>query len=57
MKRTVCIVLGALVLMAGTLNAQAKIGWVNLAAIMEKLPEAQDAQRYGRREDRGHLRR
>jgi len=25
--------------------AQAKIGWVNSAAIMDKLPEAQDAQR------------
>lgn len=26
-------------------SAQAKIGWVNTAAILEKLPEAQDAQR------------
>jgi outer membrane protein len=26
-------------------NAQAKIGWINSAAIMDKLPEAQDAQR------------
>lgn len=29
---------------AGSAQAQAKIGWVNTAAIMEKLPEAQDAQ-------------
>jgi outer membrane protein len=29
---------------AVTVQAQAKIGWVNSAAIMEKLPEAQDAQ-------------
>ncbi|HEY6192619.1 MAG TPA: OmpH family outer membrane protein [Bacteroidota bacterium] len=26
-------------------NGQAKIGWINSAAIMDKLPEAQDAQR------------
>ena len=26
-------------------SAQSKIGWINSAAIMEKLPEAQDAQR------------
>ena len=25
-------------------DAQAKIGWINSSAIMEKLPEAQDAQ-------------
>jgi outer membrane protein len=45
MKRI--ILLGALLLACSgvTLHAQAKIGWVNLAAIMEKLPEAQDAQR------------
>ena len=30
---------------AGHSNGQAKIGWINSAAIMEKLPEAQDAQR------------
>jgi outer membrane protein len=29
---------------AVTVQAQAKIAWVNSAAIMEKLPEAQDAQ-------------
>ena len=28
-----------------TLCAQAKIGWINSSAIMDKLPEAQDAQR------------
>jgi outer membrane protein len=28
-----------------TLHAQAKIGWVNTGAIMDRLPEAQDAQR------------
>ena len=26
-------------------HAQAKIGWINSAAVMDKLPEAQDAQR------------
>lgn len=29
---------------AGTLLAQSKIGWINSAAILDKLPEAQDAQ-------------
>src|ERR1041385_2761841 len=29
----------------GQILAQAKIGWINSAAIMDKLPEAQDAQR------------
>jgi outer membrane protein len=33
-----------LVCAAPTARSQAKIGWVNSAAIMEKLPEAQDAQ-------------
>ena len=36
-----CLLLSA---SAVTVQAQAKIGWVNSAAIMEKLPEAQDAQ-------------
>lgn len=30
---------------ASVTNAQQKVGWINSAAIMEKLPEAQDAQR------------
>jgi outer membrane protein len=47
--RTIICVLG-ITLMLGLAAApaafsQAKIGWVNSRAIMEKLPEAQDAQR------------
>jgi outer membrane protein len=38
----VCVLLTASA--ATVVQAQAKIGWVNSAAIMEKLPEAQDAQ-------------
>ena len=34
-----------LIICANFCTAQAKIGWVNSAAIIEKLPEAQDAQR------------
>ncbi len=47
MKAT-AMVLCALALCAAGLrraDAQAKIGWINSAAIMDKLPEAQDAQR------------
>jgi outer membrane protein len=47
MKRTTgaliifTLVLGCL----ASVHAQSKIGWINSAAILEKLPEAQDAQR------------
>ncbi len=34
----------ALLVLPAALDAQMKIGWFNSAAIMEKLPEAQDAQ-------------
>lgn len=34
----------ALLALAGPAAAQMKIGWFNSAAVMEKLPEAQDAQ-------------
>jgi outer membrane protein len=46
MKTAAAIALTAAALLAapGTMSAQAKIGWFNSAAIMEKLPEAQDAQ-------------
>ena len=45
MNITAAILLTAALLAApGTMSAQAKIGWFNSAAIMEKLPEAQDAQ-------------
>ena len=46
--KTTAFFLCALALGAAALqgaNAQAKIGWINSAAIMDKLPEAQDAQR------------
>jgi outer membrane protein len=46
--KTTFLFLFSLVMTAGTLqnaHAQAKIGWINSAAIMDKLPEAQDAQR------------
>jgi outer membrane protein len=46
--KTTGIVLWALLLCAIAFrgaHAQAKIGWINSAAIMDKLPEAQDAQR------------
>jgi len=39
------IIATVLSLGAGALYGQAKIGWINSAAIMDKLPEAQDAQR------------
>jgi outer membrane protein len=35
----------ALLLPSARLDAQAKIAWMNSAAILDKLPEAQDAQR------------
>lgn len=41
--RLTITVLFALAL-TGVASGQAKIGWINSAAIMEKLPEAQDAQ-------------
>jgi outer membrane protein len=34
-----------LLICSGNVLAQQKIGWINSAAIMERLPEAQDAQR------------
>lgn len=40
--------IAAILMIAGTTTlslSQQKIGWINSAAIMEKLPEAQDAQR------------
>jgi outer membrane protein len=46
--KTKLFLLSLLLMTAGTLRnaeAQAKIGWINSAAIMDKLPEAQDAQR------------
>ena len=46
--KTIIIALTALSLLVfgnSHASAQAKIGWVNSAAIMDKLPEAQDAQR------------
>ncbi len=46
MKRTGILLAGvlALVLCGTAAHGQAKIGWVNSQAIMDKLPEAQDAQ-------------
>ena len=45
MKRHAAYLLGALLLaLPGPAAAQVKIGWFNSAAVMEKLPEAQDAQ-------------
>lgn len=45
MKTTAALLFTALLLGApATAPGQAKIGWFNSAAIMEKLPEAQDAQ-------------
>ncbi len=42
---TFSLVIAVGIFVAPTLmNAQAKIGWINSASIMEKLPEAQDAQ-------------
>src|SRR5258706_3166772 len=46
--KAIVMVLCVAALCAGGLqraDAQAKIGWINSAAIMDKLPEAQDAQR------------
>ncbi len=45
--KTTLLLLCSLLMAAAvqTSNAQAKIGWINSAAIMDKLPEAQDAQR------------
>jgi outer membrane protein len=37
-------VAASFIVCVSTANAQSKIGWINSAAIMEKLPEAQDAQ-------------
>jgi len=47
MKARIFFLLLAVLMLAGTHTglAQAKIGWVNSQAIMDKLPEAQDAQR------------
>lgn len=41
---TAILLLAALALAAGPASGQSKIGWFNSAAVMEKLPEAQDAQ-------------
>lgn len=41
----IIILLIATAAAAAGVHAQAKIGWINSSAIMEKLPEAQDAQR------------
>ncbi len=47
MKLTGMLLAGMLLLAfcGSSAHAQAKIGWVNSQAIMDKLPEAQDAQR------------
>lgn len=47
MKATIMFLLGVLLIAASTNSSQAqqKIGWINSSAILEKLPEAQDAQR------------
>ncbi len=42
---TVALIIALLVACSATMFPQAKIGWVNSQAIMDKLPEAQDAQR------------
>lgn len=42
--RTLIVLFTLVALAAGASFAQQKIGWINSAAIMEKLPEAQDAQ-------------
>lgn len=42
---SVAIVLALCLGSLSTASTQSKIGWVNTAAILEKLPEAQDAQR------------
>ena len=46
MKKLITVLAAGAILFcaAPALRAQAKIAWVNSAAIMEKLPEAQDAQ-------------
>jgi outer membrane protein len=45
MKTAAAILVTAVLLAApGSAAGQAKIGWFNSAAVMEKLPEAQDAQ-------------
>ena len=41
---TATLLLAALALLADPATGQSKIGWFNSAAVMEKLPEAQDAQ-------------
>ncbi len=44
--RTIALLAAAAVFLAGETGlAQARIGWVNSQAIMDKLPEAQDAQK------------
>ena len=46
--KTLIAALVASLLLCGApcaVQAQAKIGWFNSAAVMDKLPEAQDAQR------------
>ncbi len=45
MRRTILIVAGIVAGFASLCQAQQKIAWINSSAIMEKLPEAQDAQR------------
>src|SRR5947209_5175790 len=48
MKPTIGIallLLAFLFIPASVVQAQSKIGWINSAAILDKLPEAQDAQR------------
>ena len=40
-----CIAVFLIVACAQTVSAQSKIAWINSAIIMDKLPEAQDAQR------------
>ena len=44
-KRGTALLLALIFGCLGFAGAQSKIGWVNTAAILEKLPEAQDAQR------------
>lgn len=44
-KRGIVLILALLFGCLGIAGAQSKIAWVNTAAILEKLPEAQDAQR------------
>ena len=45
MRRTILIAACIVAAFAPVCQAQQKIAWINSSAIMEKLPEAQDAQR------------